>query len=287
MKVVVTGASGAVGRRLCRDLEAHGHHVTRLGRIATPSTSVVATTYEIPDLRQHLTGADAAVHLAWRRSPSDLLKDFYPSLAATENLLVACSEEGVGRVVGASSISVYSGPLPWRETDLPRPTTKYGLSKAIGEELLRLAATSRLSTTALRIGHVYTDDETNSYAVNTFIDLASRGLPIVVTGDRDRRRDMVYAGEVSRAIQLSLTTQDAPPVVNVGSGSPVSSAEIAAAAAQAFGCRSRVERLDEPAGGAGSTQLCTELAAQSIRYVPTTSLDDAMRDIAARRSQIR
>lgn len=282
MKIIVTGASGTVGRRLCRDLESHKHHVVRLGRRSSSATTT-ATTYQVEDLRRRLVGADAVVHLAWRRSPSDRIDDFFPSITATENLMAACAAEGVGRVVGASSISVYSGDRPWQESDSPRPATKYGLSKLMGEGLLELGTTSDLSSISLRLGHVYTDDEYNGYAVNTFIALAATGQPLVVTGDSDRRRDMVYVGDVSRAIQLALLAPEVPPRLNVGSGRPVSSAEIATAAAKAFGRGSHVVLRDQPEGGAGSTHMCTQFASESIGYVPASTLDDAMADIAARR----
>lgn len=284
MRVVVTGASGAVGRRLCKDLELAGHDVTRLGRSTDEARRVLGTTYDVDDLRSHLAGADAVAHLAWRRTPSPRLSDFYPSLTATENLLEACTAEGVDRLVGASSISVYSGTPSWTEQTVPSPATAYGLSKLAGEGLLSLAASPSLSTMSLRIGHVYTDDEVNSYAVNVFIERAGAGQLIVVTGDSARRRDMVYAADVSQAFQLALTSRTGPSVLNIGSGRPVSMGELAEAAAEAFGGRSAVTRDDYPGDGAGSTGMDLEAAAESIGYRPEHDITTAMADIARRRS---
>lgn len=284
MRVVVTGASGAVGRRLCEDLELAGHEVTRLGRRADEALRVLGTTYDVDDLRAHLGGVDAVAHLAWRRTPSPRLSDFYPSLTATENLLDACSAEGVARLVGASSISVYSGEPSWSEQTVPRPTTAYGLSKLAGESLLSLAASSSLSTMSLRLGHVFTHDEVNQYAVNVFIDRASAGQPIVVTGDSARRRDMVYAADVSRAFQFALTNRSGPSVLNIGSGSPVSMGDLAEAAAAAFGGRSTVTRDDTFGDGTGSTSMDISAAAESLGYRPEHDITTAMADIARRRS---
>lgn len=284
MRVVVTGASGVVGRRLCEDLEFSGHEVTRLGRCADETRSMLGTTYDVDDLRTHLTGADAVAHLAWRRTPSTRLSDFLPSLTATENLLEACAAEGVGRVVGASSISIYSGTPTWSEQTMPRPTTAYGLSKLAGEGILELASGPHLSTMSLRLGHVYAHDEANSYAVNVFIERASTGERIIVTGDSTRRRDMVYVADVSHAFQLALERRTGPSVLNIGSGRPVSMGEVATAAAAAFGGESTVSRDDSPVDGTWSTGMDITAAANAIGYRPQHDITTAMADIAQRRS---
>lgn len=283
MRVVVTGGSGTVGRRLREDLIHAGHDVVVLGRSADTETGVLGTSYGVDELREHLCQADAIAHLAWRRTPSDRFEDFVPSITATENLLQACVAEGVQRLVAASSISVYSGTPPWSEGDLPRPTTAYGLSKLVGEGLIQLASQRGLSSTSLRIGHVYTHDESNDYAVNVFIDRAARGEQIIVTGDSQRRRDMVYVGDVSHAIMLALSNPASPQALNIGSGRALSSGDIAEAAAAAFGGLSKVVRKDVPAGGEGSTEMDITAAAETLEYVPQANIYTAMSDIARRR----
>ncbi|GAB3758472.1 SDR family oxidoreductase [Yimella radicis] len=282
MRVVVTGGSGAVGRRLVGELRAGGDDVVVLGRTAAASEGVVATTYSTAALASHLADADAVVHLAWRRTPADSLEAFYPSISATENLIAAAATAGVHRLVLASSISVYSGTPPWLENGRPVPATSYGHSKLIGEDLMERAARRGLSTASLRIGHVYTDDEDNDYAVNRFIRMAEAGQPITVTGDSRRTRDMVYVADVCHAIRQTLSVATTGPV-NIGSGAPVSMGTIARAAIEAFGGHSTLDDQESPASGDGSTAMDLDHAASTLGYAAEYDITHGMLDIAKRR----
>lgn len=282
MKVVITGGSGAVGRRLTHELRSLGFDVLVLSRTPRENSDSVATTYEVDQLRPLLRAADAIVHLAWRRTPSRHFSDFFTSLNATESVLNAAIAEGVPRLVAASSVSVYSGDPPWHEECRPRAASHYGLSKLVGEDLLNFGERRGISTLSLRLGHVYTDDEINDYAVNAFIQNAEAGKPIRVEGDSLRRRDMVYAGDVVHAFRLALVAR-ATGVLNIGSGHPVSIGEIASAATIAFGGRSQVARHDQPINGSGSTHMLLDQARAELGYVPQFSIQEGMQDIAQRR----
>lgn len=70
MRIVVTGATGFIGRALCERLTLEGHEVIALARSSTPDRSVDASRIEAWDLLagppppESLAGADAVIHLA-------------------------------------------------------------------------------------------------------------------------------------------------------------------------------------------------------------------------------
>lgn len=284
MKLLVTGGSGAVGRRLLPQLRSAGHETVSLTRGTAMSEHERSTAYTLDELREHCDGVDAIVHLAWGRTPSPRLDSWNANVTELDNLLEAALDTGVKRIIGASSISVYSGEdLPWTETGPAAPATAYGASKITAEHALRLARSKGISTLSLRLGHIYTDDEDNDYAVNVFIRKAEAGDAITVTGDANRRRDMVYVQDVSDAIRQSLERPGVTGTLNVGSGTNVTMSDIAKAAVDAFGDRSALDLNETPGSGALSTLMDITEATRRLDYRPRYSIHEGMRDIAQRR----
>lgn len=143
--MLVTGASGFVGRQVVRELRAHGHTVVALDRRCGEMPGVTALEGDLadPSLRQRaLAGCDAVIHLATVPGGA---AETDPGLAWTVNvdtaasLMQAASEERNGmRFVSASSIAVFGDALPCLVDDHtpPRPTMLYGAHKAMMETWL-------------------------------------------------------------------------------------------------------------------------------------------------------
>jgi nucleoside-diphosphate-sugar epimerase len=147
MNLLVTGASGRIGRYIVRDLADAGHRV--LGVDLGP-----AATNTVPHMRLDLTDAgqiyqalakvqaDAVVHMgAW--ADAGIVADtrtYGDNVRGTYNLFQACADMGIKRIVSASSNQVYglayAPPLyaPVDEEHPLRPGNSYALSKAAGEQ---------------------------------------------------------------------------------------------------------------------------------------------------------
>jgi len=120
LRIVVTGATGFIGRALCERL-GDRRTWTALGRTRPPETLPVA--FRQVDLADPLPadvipkGTDVLVHLAAHRgASSDVAGHFRGTAAATLNLCEAARKAGVRRVVLASSTSVYEPGLPASRT---------------------------------------------------------------------------------------------------------------------------------------------------------------------------
>jgi len=153
--VVITGASGSIGRKLTAHMGTLGWTVRGLDAVAAPGV-------EVADLRrpgawaEALAGADAVIHLAGNSSARGSWAQAVENIDMTALVLRAARERGTRRVVFASSNWVMAG---YRFADRritpdlpPQPLNPYGVSKLAGERMGRDAAAQGVSFIALRIG---------------------------------------------------------------------------------------------------------------------------------------
>jgi UDP-glucose 4-epimerase len=151
MRVLVTGASGFVGRGLTRTLSRAGYHVRAAARDRSkvPAAEFVEAV-RMPDLsrpvdwRPLLTDVDAVVHLAGIAHVSGKIPehqyDRINRLATKELALQASLAPNVRRLVFVSSIRAQTGPAAEHvltEEDTPQPTDVYGRSKLAAEAFVR------------------------------------------------------------------------------------------------------------------------------------------------------
>jgi nucleoside-diphosphate-sugar epimerase len=151
MRVLMTGGTGDVGKAAVQLLAQRGFSVRVVGRsknVAIPNAEYAAC--DIADysrLREMVRGFDAVVHLAAVRNPFDAPSEqvFLANAQGTFNVYKACEEEGIQRVVQASSINAlgtYYGKRPAQIRYLPvdeqhpcDSTDVYSFSKHVIEDI--------------------------------------------------------------------------------------------------------------------------------------------------------
>ncbi len=173
MKIVVTGGSGNLGTHTVRDLVEAGHDVLSVDRAQPAETLCESRTIDLTDaadLYPAVRGADVIIHLAAWQAPGIVSDNetFSNNVTASYNVLKAAGDEGVGRVVMASSIAAYGftyaariwSPdyLPLDEDNPCTPQDPYGLSKITGETLAdSFVSYTDITVVSLRISGVNFD----------------------------------------------------------------------------------------------------------------------------------
>lgn len=163
--VLLTGAAGGLGTLMRELLPAYGYEL-RLFDMVPIEGAPDAITADLSDreaLREAVRGVDAIIHLAGISLEASFDKILAANIQGTFNLYEAAREEGVRRVVFASSNHAIGytprpGPGdPLIPLDTPRrPDTFYGLSKSFGEDLAQLYRDRHgLETVSVRIGSCF------------------------------------------------------------------------------------------------------------------------------------
>jgi UDP-glucose 4-epimerase len=251
-RVLVTGGAGTIGSHLVDQLvEAgaaeiivldnfvRGRHANLAKALATGSVRVVAG--DIRDRRllsRLIRGIDIVFHQAAIRITQCAEE---PRLAVevlvdgTFNVLEAAASEHVGKVIAASSASVYglAGSFPTSESHHPYANdTLYGAAKTFNEGLLRsFHAMNDLDYVALRYFNVY-GPRMDIHGLYTevlvrWMECISRGSPPVIYGDGSQTMDFVYVEDIARANILAATADLTDEVFNVASGVETSLAGLA------------------------------------------------------------
>jgi uronate dehydrogenase len=160
-RVLITGAAGHIGTVLRQGLRGR-YDLLRLSDIAplgnaAPGEEVVqADIQDFAATRRSMEGIDAVVHLGGVIVETDWEKIMPVNIAGAYNVFEAARQQGVKRVVFASSnhaVGFYRRSQRIDDTAQPRPDTRYGLSKAFGESLGHLYADKHaIGVACLRIG---------------------------------------------------------------------------------------------------------------------------------------
>lgn len=184
-RILVTGATGFIGRALLKSLRGEGHRVTGASRQPGGLDLVQADVTSDSGWHEALADIDMVIHLAawnparWQR-PRPELQD---SITREGSIRLArlAAEAGVGRFVFLSSARVYglpeAGQPPFRETDAPRPGDAYGRAKAEAETgIVEAGANSAMRIAILRPPVVYGADRLGS--IGGLALAARRGWPL-------------------------------------------------------------------------------------------------------------
>lgn len=294
-RALVTGAAGFIGCHLAERLAADGWTVVGLDNERSGSWDRLRTALErrhadlaaLPEeeLDELCSGVDVVFHLAaekYNSSATTPQRVIDVNVSATQRLFAAAGRAGA-KVVFTSSLYAYGslGPAPMCETDLPAPTTTYGVSKVAGEHLLRVAQRDLdLRWTVARLFFVYgprqyADGGYKSVIVKNFERLRD-GLPPVVFGDGLQALDYVYVGDCVDALVAMAAREHDAEVLNVSTGRAVTVNELTAAMLEVAGADVPVEwgPADWTAGTirVGSPSL----AAERLGWRPATTLEEGL-----------
>jgi uronate dehydrogenase len=160
-RILITGAAGQIGNALRAGLRGAFPlirlvDVAPLGAAASGEEAVAADIRDMAAMEKATAGIDCVVHLAGQSTEAEWEKVLPLNIEGCYNVFEAARRSGVKRIVFASSNHAVGFHRRERFIDdrvLPRPDTRYGVSKVFGEALGRLYADKyAMSVACLRIG---------------------------------------------------------------------------------------------------------------------------------------
>lgn len=251
--VVVTGATGFIGRHMCHHLVEKGIRVRGLAR-SHPAEAMRGVEIAIaPDLldrdavRRALVGASSIVHLAarvharaeGRDDPSSECRRI--NIDGTSLLLEEGVAAGITGFVFASSVKAVAGQSDRMLTDetAPQPVDAYGQSKLEAERLVRvISAREGLHAPILRLPNVYGPGmKANMGLLFRAVD---KGIPLPF-GSVANRRSFAYVANAVEAIEALMTRSAAMrSIVYVSDGEDLSTPALVRHIATGLGRRPRL-----------------------------------------------
>jgi UDP-glucose 4-epimerase len=249
-RILVTGGGGFIGSALVRALLERGANVRVLDNFSTGNRGNLVEVWDDIELVEGELRSYERVHASMRgmelvfhqaalpsvpRSVQDPLTTSAVNVDGTLNVLLAARDEGVRRLIFASSSSVYGdgGELPRREANPANPASPYAVSKLAAESYCTsFSKIYGLETVSLRYFNVFGpgQDPRSQYAavVPRFITAVATGKPVLIYGDGDQSRDFTY---VANVIDANLAAAQADgisgSVINVATGASTSVSELA------------------------------------------------------------
>lgn len=247
-KILVTGGAGFVGCNLVRALVKQYHaQVTVLDDLFTgdlQNLSGVEHTFipgSVEDkvlVSDCVKDKDVVFHLASRNiiiSNSNPREDLNVNVGGSFNVLEACLEHHVNRVVYSSTSSIYGDPqqLPIAEEDRKNFLNFYSASKFSAEVYAKtFFEVFKLPVSIVRYSNIYgqAQSPSNPYCgvIGKFIDAALLGQPLKVHGNGKQTRDYTYIDDaVAATIAAAIYPQAIGQEYNIGTGRETSVNELA------------------------------------------------------------
>lgn len=309
MKILVTGASGFVGKSLCAELFRRGHMVVTAVRtvnieIDYLEQSVIGLIDGGTDWSVALTGVDVIIHLAARvhvmnDTVEDPLAEFRKvNVDGTLNLARQAVKAGVKRFIFISSIKVNGEHSvigrPFTEVDAANPQDAYGVSKSEAEQgLLSIAQQTGIEVVIIRPPLVYGLGVKANFA--SMMRTVKRGIPLPL-GAVNNKRSFVY---VDNMVSLILRCMNHPAAANqiflVSDGCDLSTTQLLRGCAAALGVKSRllpvppslitacavaIGKLDVVQRLCGSLQVDISKARTLLEWTPPVSVVDGLKATA-------
>lgn len=304
-QVLVTGGAGTIGSTIVDHLIAAG--VERIdvldnlvrGRRANLDEAVASGRVELiegdlrdRDLVHDLTrGKDVVFHQAAIRITQCADE---PRLAlevlvdGTFNVLEAASDHGIGKLVAASSASVYGMAEDFPTTERHHHhnnDTFYGAAKSFNEGMARsFRAMTGLDYVLLRYFNVY-GPRMDVHGLYTevlvrWMERIADGLPPLIFGDGRQTMDFVHTKDVARANILAAGSEAREGVYNIASGAETSLLGLAEALLRAMDSDLQVEHgPDRAINGVVRRLADTSAARLDLGFSAETALDDGLREL--------
>lgn len=303
MRYVVTGSAGFIGRHVCAELLEGGHAVLGVDAFTDnydpaikrasaawlgsfPGFRALDLDIERADLNSIFDGCDVIIHLAGQPGvrlswANDFDVYVQRNITASQRVFEAALRTAVGRIVLASSSSVYGNAsgYPTNEDSPTRPFSPYGVTKLAMEQLASAYAENwGLPVVVLRYFTVYGPGQRPDMAIHRFIEHAATGKPVTVYGDGEQIRDFTYVADVASAT-VAAANADVPAasVYNIAGGSSATINRVVQLVSQNVGRELLKRYAPAEPGDVRITGGSIDRAREKLAWEPAVPLDEGIK----------
>jgi len=305
LNFLVTGGAGFIGSHVCERLLDGGHAVwvlddfnnfydpalkrRNLSEIQARHKALVFVQGDIIDqpcverlFRE--VKFDQVIHLAARAGVRPSLEE--PALyqrvnvEGTVNILEAARAAGVGKVILASSSSVYgvNSKVPFAESDpIFSPISPYAASKLACEALGHVYHhVYGMDIVMLRFFTVYGPRQRPDLAIRAFAERIAAGRPISLFGDGSSARDYTYITDIVDGIMACVRQSFGYEIFNLGGSKPTSLSRLVELLETAVGKKALVERKPTQPGDVPTTWADVSKSGRILGYSPKISIEEGI-----------
>ena len=300
MLVLVTGGAGFIGSNLVDALLHRGHAVRVLDNFSSGRRrNLAGIEHEIELVEGDLRSYERVHHAVRRcevvfhqgalpsvfRSVQDPLTTSETNVGGTLNVLLNARDEGVRRLVFASSSSIYGNApgFPRKEGATPMPLAPYAVSKLAAEQYCRVFTTVYgLETVSLRYFNIFGrhQDPASEYSavIPRFITAMREGRSPTIYGTGEQSRDFTHIDNVVAANLLAMDAPDAAGrVLNIACGTSHSLNDIVDVLNRLRGADIEAVHAAPRPGDVARSWADVSLAEEVLGYVPAVDLEQGLR----------
>jgi nucleoside-diphosphate-sugar epimerase len=235
VKIIITGATGFLGRNLAERFHADGLHVTATGRSSLVGDELrkndihfkQADIMDLDQLNNAFSHADCVIHCAAKSGPWGKYRDFYDTnVVGTRNVIKLCKKHNIKKIIFISTPSIYftgkdryniseGEPLPDRQA------SNYAKTKLISETELINLQHQGYKVIVFRPRALY--GPYDNTIIPRILRLADqKHMPLINNGRA--LVDITYVDNFVDAVRKSLTAPDNVwnEVYNISNGDPIS-----------------------------------------------------------------
>ena len=295
-KVFLTGGAGFIGSSLTDNLLSQGYKVVCLDnfdnyyhksiKLKNIENAKKNSNFKLieGDIRNRTllnklfseNDFQLIVHLAAkagvRPSVESPQEYFDVNINGTINILEAAKEQGIKKMIFASSSSVYGNneKIPFSESDfVDHPISPYAASKKAGELICyTYHELYQMDISCMRFFTVYGPRQRPDLAIHKFARLILEGKPVPVYGDGSFKRDFTYVDDIIFGINQAIESLNGYHIYNLGNSRTISVLEMISELEKALGKQAKIDFRPLQPGDVKLTFADITAANKDLNYNP-------------------
>ena len=277
MKIIITGGTGFLGKRLCRKLKDHDHEIMSYDIVDGYD---ILNTLQLEEAFDNFK-PDAIIHLAACADLNIFAKkpeiSYKINVIGTKNILKLCDEKNV-RLLFASTCCCYGNndTHPTDEDSPTCPTEPYAKSKKESEyDITKSVAANGNNHCCMRLATFYGPEMRDALAPAVFLDKAHKNETIEIHGNGQQTRTMTYVDDIVNGIVTITESDKKYLIVNITTEETVSVLDMVKYAKEITQNDTRVVHVKDRDGQIYKEVILSKRL-QSMGWRPQTTFYDGM-----------